>query len=719
MKKSSSLSQFVTNDQVLSAEILWALKTVMGHLSGNASSNTDKVFSTMFPDSAIAREFHCGKTKCSYLIRFGLAAYFKRDVLSKVMDTGNVYVVSFDESLNKILQEEQMDLLLRFWDNERDRVVTRYFDSVFLGHTRSVDLLKKFKIGLSKLTSSKLLQVSMDGPSTNWKFYESLLQVRKEHDPDLPTLINVGSCGLHVLHGAFQFGCTQSGWKLDSLLRSLYYCFSDSPARREDYISSSGVNAEFPIKFGATRWVDDVPVAERELKVCPAVKNYVNGIQKLSKSKQPTCQSFVNLTSHVQDVLAPAKLQFFINVAKQLKPFLERYQTDKPMMPFIAEDLQGVFVSVLSRFVKRSVLDAITSQQALAKLDVQKKENIVSPPEKVEIGFAAKQALEIAKKEKHGQVSVSQRQLYESFQGCIAFLRGVAEKIQERSPWKYSFVRALQALDPSFLIANPDRAIEKFGVLLQKLLEAKWMSPEQCDTISQQFRFWIGEMKKYNANSFEEFEQTVTENRLDKLYCELLSKKQAYKHLWKTFKMLLILSHRQSAVERGFSTNKDMLATNLGKEGLAALRTVHDGVKNIYEVKNEENKKMGIKKEVNDVTAVPITKTMLETCRGSRTRYQNFVEEQTKQKKTAAKDAKKSELLNDLSKLRAGKRKLEISIESLENEANDLAIQAELKMKLTILSKSNALRSKAAEQKNDIEDLDKKMLSVNKKVEAL
>ena len=178
-KKSSSLSQFVTNDEVLSAEILWTLKTVMSHMSFNASSNTDKLFSHMFPDSAIAREFRCGKTKCTYLIRFGLAPYFKREVLSKVMDTRTVYVVSFDESLNKILQEEQMDLLLRFWDNERDKVVTRYFDSVFLGHARSVDLLKNFKIGLSKLTSSNLLQVSMDGPSTNWKFYESLLMDRK------------------------------------------------------------------------------------------------------------------------------------------------------------------------------------------------------------------------------------------------------------------------------------------------------------------------------------------------------------------------------------------------------------------------------------------------------------------------------------------------------------------------------------------------------------
>ena len=30
----------------------------------------------------------------------------------------SVCVVSFDESLNKILQHEQMDLILQFWDEE-------------------------------------------------------------------------------------------------------------------------------------------------------------------------------------------------------------------------------------------------------------------------------------------------------------------------------------------------------------------------------------------------------------------------------------------------------------------------------------------------------------------------------------------------------------------------------------------------------------------------
>lgn len=95
----------------------------------------------MFSESEIAKKFNCGSTNCSYLIRFGLAPFFKEELASNILQPGSVFVVPFDEPLNRVLQA---DLLLRFLDNELNIVVTRYFDSVFLGHTRAEDLLRKF-----------------------------------------------------------------------------------------------------------------------------------------------------------------------------------------------------------------------------------------------------------------------------------------------------------------------------------------------------------------------------------------------------------------------------------------------------------------------------------------------------------------------------------------------------------------------------------------------
>ena len=47
----------------------------------------------------------------------------------------------------------------------------------------------------------------MDGPNVNWKFYHNLLQERKGEE--LPDLLNIGSCSLHVVHGSFEKGAKE------------------------------------------------------------------------------------------------------------------------------------------------------------------------------------------------------------------------------------------------------------------------------------------------------------------------------------------------------------------------------------------------------------------------------------------------------------------------------------------------------------------------------
>ena len=48
-----------------------------------------------------------------------------------------------------------------------------------------------FKDGIRQLDPKRLLQVSMDGPSENWKFYTDLARERKTQE--LPELLNIDS----------------------------------------------------------------------------------------------------------------------------------------------------------------------------------------------------------------------------------------------------------------------------------------------------------------------------------------------------------------------------------------------------------------------------------------------------------------------------------------------------------------------------------------------
>ena len=53
---------FRTED-LLAAEVLWAVKTVVSHYSTSCSANTGNLFQRMFPDSKIAQNFSCWKNK--------------------------------------------------------------------------------------------------------------------------------------------------------------------------------------------------------------------------------------------------------------------------------------------------------------------------------------------------------------------------------------------------------------------------------------------------------------------------------------------------------------------------------------------------------------------------------------------------------------------------------------------------------------------------------
>ena len=88
------------------------------------------------------------------------------------------------------------------------------------------------------------------------------------------------------------------------------------------------------------------------------------------KSKIPVIRSFQNLKEHVLDPLSTAKLQFFITIAKVLTPFLKKFQSEEPMLPFMAEELYTILWTLLEKFIKKSVLEEATTAAKLSKIDV-------------------------------------------------------------------------------------------------------------------------------------------------------------------------------------------------------------------------------------------------------------------------------------------------------------------------------------------------------------
>ena len=57
---------------------------------------------------------------------FGIYPYFHELLIQKIRAV-KYYTLSFDESLNEINQKKQMDMIVRFWDSESNKVPERLF----------------------------------------------------------------------------------------------------------------------------------------------------------------------------------------------------------------------------------------------------------------------------------------------------------------------------------------------------------------------------------------------------------------------------------------------------------------------------------------------------------------------------------------------------------------------------------------------------------------
>lgn len=205
-------------DEAVRAEILWLFKVVSSHFSIRSCDDTSLLFQNMFPDSEIAKVFSLSRTKAAYVLNFGLSPYIFHTLECEIANSHH-FSVSFDESINDGNQTKQMDLIIRYWSQEKNEVCDRYFDSCFLGKATADIIVHNLITKLNSLPNTGLIQLSFDGPNVNWSVYNKLSSELQ------CSLLNIGSCNLHVIDRAFRESLQKSELGVDRILSSVYKFF--------------------------------------------------------------------------------------------------------------------------------------------------------------------------------------------------------------------------------------------------------------------------------------------------------------------------------------------------------------------------------------------------------------------------------------------------------------------------------------------------------------
>ena len=191
----------------------------------------------------------------------------------------------------------------------------------------------------------------------------------------------------------------------------------------------------------------------------------------------------------------------------------------------------------------------------------------------------------------------------------------------------FHFARKLQSLDPRVMVSKPESVVMMFQQVLKTLVQERWKTNQQADSELAQFRKLISEVKRYHYERFATY--SFTQERLDKFFSKLLENKEQYEQLWTIMKILLTLSHRQAAVERGFSVNKEVPNPNLQEISLREIRLIYSSLST----------------EKTKLTEFHISEELLFSCNHASNRYKMHMIEKKTEKEDKVKGKKRKEEL--------------------------------------------------------------------------
>ena len=315
----------------------------------------------------------------------------------------------------------------------------------------------------------------------------------------------------------------------------------------------------------------------------------------------------------------------------------------------------------------------------------------------VEFGFAARRSLKSITDNK----TISELAVLTFKTECVQLLSTMTAKLIERCPLKYPLVTYLSSLNPPKMIGSASDVTAKFEKILQILMNGNWRSAGECDELLSKYKAFSVQMKQGHAVDFRDF--TPDSRRLDTFLGNYMQDHIQFAKLWDIFKMLLTISHGQASVERGYSVNKDMLIENLHKKTVVALRTVHDSISTLED----------------HFTKLPLTPAMKRHVMSARMRYGQYLDEQKKESLNEQQRKKRKGVQLSIRETERKKSKVDTSINILGKEADDFAKSAEAKHDFTLLTKSNALRLKVAQQSQEIPKLEKELKELKEKFKSL
>ena len=434
-----------SQDKISNAEVLWSFKLASADYSLRSCDDMPLVWRGMFPDSPIATGLTYSRTKASYIFADGLGPLLAKRICQDLKNGESAFTILFDET-GTVQGKKQMDLLLRFWSEQKNEVVTRYLTSFMFGrtsHEHIVEMIMSLKDNFD-LPWERFFNLSSDGPNINIAAWNLLNEVLKKSDHK--GLLDLVTCTLHIVHNAFQKGINEYGQDSEQLSFDFHAWFRISPCKQEDFRNlSNDLNIDEEALFLRhvdSRWLTLAPALERVLKRWEDAKEYF--LQYIpSKKEYKKTLSNNKRYQRIQSALKSEnrmliQIKFLVGVAPLLTKYLKVFQDEGPLVHVLFIEMKSLLVTLMKRFLKADVVNGKKAME-LQTLVVTDEANQL-PLKEIDIGSEVTNQLKKLRKEE----VIEQQKLMRT---CYIKM---TQYLQKKLPINSSLLQDLRCLHPLF-----------------------------------------------------------------------------------------------------------------------------------------------------------------------------------------------------------------------------------------------------------------------------
>ena len=210
---STSLRDYVSSDPgprhdqaVVKAEVKFSYFIGEHHLALAVADHCSKLFSSMFPDSDIARAFKCGRTKATVTVKV-----IAQDMIKNIVERINnlkFFSVQIDESTD-ITVYQQMGIMLHYFDNTDGKVYCIFYQLEPIGSADAEGIFTTIDHNSSDSGPICYVGLGSDGCNVMLGSRNSVMTRLKTKQPSLISF----HCNCHV--AAFIANCDIVGSRMN------------------------------------------------------------------------------------------------------------------------------------------------------------------------------------------------------------------------------------------------------------------------------------------------------------------------------------------------------------------------------------------------------------------------------------------------------------------------------------------------------------------------